>query len=469
MLSRREFLRVTAAGTAALALPHAAFGGRDKGRERPPNIVFIIADDLGWADLGCYGSRAILTPHIDRLAAEGMRFRTVYSGCTVCAPARSTLMTGLHMGHTPVRLNTGGVPLAAEDVTVAQLLKAAGYTCGGFGKWGLGDVGTAGVPEKHGFDTFFGYYHQVHAHNYYPEYLWRNSQKVPLEGNAGGGRKEFSHSRILAETLKFIRENKDRPFFCYAPWTLPHGRYEVPADDPAWQAYQDKPWPEKARQVAAMVSILDRGVGEVLATLKEAGIDDRTIVFFCSDNGAADRFEGTLDSCGRFRGMKRDLYEGGIRVPMIARWPGRIAPEAEPNPALWYFPDVLPTFMELAGAETPAGLDGISVVPTLLGEAKVGRRQTEHGFLYWEEDMRPGKGGAAPLVQAVRIADYKAVRRNAKALPEIYDMSIDPGESRDLAPDLPDLVVKVLACMKVGHTDPRPQKEPQRPKGQAYA
>ena len=225
-------------------------------RRRQPNIIFIIVDDMGYYDLGCYGSKTIKTPSIDRMAAESIRFTDAYSGATVCAPARSCLMTGYHMGHTSVRGNSGGIALLDDDVTVAEVLKKEGYVTGGFGKWGLGEVGTTGVPEKQGFDVFFGYYHQVHAHYYYTPYLWRNSKRVALPGNEGNKNAQYTHNEIFRETIQFIRENKDQPFFCYAPWTPPHGRYEFPDNDPAWEMYRNKPWPNDAKVVAAMDTMI---------------------------------------------------------------------------------------------------------------------------------------------------------------------------------------------------------------------
>ncbi|MCK5173285.1 MAG: sulfatase-like hydrolase/transferase, partial [Planctomycetes bacterium] len=260
MHSRRDFLRALGIGAISLSLGDVSIGA--KGAVGRPNIVFIIVDDLGQYDLSCTGSSVFKTPNIDRLAAEGIRFTEAYSGCTVCAPARSTLMTGLHMGHTTVRGNTGGISLRSEDVTIAEVLKKVGYTCGGFGKWGIGDVGTPGVPEENGFDVFFGYYHQVHAHTYYPRYLWRNSEKVPLAGNERPyvehnlkefradklhTGEQFSHHLILEQAKDFIRENKDGPFFCYCPWTPPHGVYPKVPHEPAMKDFKDKPWPEEAK------------------------------------------------------------------------------------------------------------------------------------------------------------------------------------------------------------------------------
>ena len=462
-MNRRRFLKSVGAGAAVLAMPGRPAAAAAKER---PNIVFVIVDDMGYHDLGCYGSKTIQTPHIDRMAAEGMRFTDAYSGATVCAPARSTLMTGYHMGHTSVRGNSGGIPLLAEDVTVAEVLRAAGYATGGFGKWGLGDVGTAGVPEKQGFDVFFGYYHQVHAHSYYTPQLFRNSERVPLPGNAGGKRGQYSHHVIFGEATKFIRASKDRPFFCYCPWTPPHAKYEFPEDDPAWALYKDKDWPNDAKVAAAMDSMIDRHVGDIVALLRELGLDSKTILFFTSDNGAAKRFDGIHNSCGRMKGFKRSMQEGGIRTPMIVRWPGKIQAGAVSD-FPWYFPDVMPTLAELAGASkhVPRGIDGISVVPTLLGEDAAGRRQPPHDYLFWEH------GGT----RAARVGQWKAIRRSGgKKTPqaesvELYDLANDISESNNLAARHGDIARKMADIIEKAYTTPRPQGEPKKTNGKRRA
>jgi len=469
-MKRRDFLKAAGVGAISLAMGGCTGGlagsGDTKSEERP-NIVFIIVDDMGWADLGCYGGKQIKTPNINRMAKEGVRFTDAYSGCTVCAPARSVLMTGLHMGHTSVRGNTGGIPLRDEDITVAEVLKRNGYATGGFGKWGLGDVGTAGVPEKQGFDEFFGYYHQVHAHDYWTEYLWRNSRKVPMTGEPGS-MERYTHNRIFERTINFIRNNKDRPFFCYAPWTPPHGKYQIPESEPAWAMYRDKDWPKNAKVVAAMDTMLDRHVGELLSLLKELGIDERTIVFFCSDNGAAQRFDGVLDSSGPLKGYKRSMYEGGIRVPLIARWPGRIKAGAASNLPC-YFADMMPTFVELAGLrkDMPTNIDGISIVPTLTGRG----RQKKHEFMYWEwhrYNWGRRKNVADGLMQAVRMGKWKVVRRGGDAPFELYDLSRDIGEQSNIAAEYPHIVAKIDKWIKQNRVPPRPQIEPEKPKGKRF-
>ncbi len=464
--NRREFLASLGVGAASLAVPGLAASAGPKGKR--PNIVFIMVDDMGYADLGCYGSKVIETPRLDRMAAEGMRFTQAYSGCTVCAPARSTLMTGTHMGHTPVRGNTGGVPLPDGDVTVAEVLEQAGYATGGFGKWGLGDLDTCGVPEKQGFDVFFGYYHQIHAHYYYPDYLVRNGDKVPLPGNQGGKHGQYSHYLIFDETLRFIRDHRDEPFFCYVPWTPPHGRYEIPESDPAWRMYKDKQWPDKAKVAAAMDTMIDRHVGRLLDLLDELGIEENTIVFFCSDNGAAFRSEDTLASSGPFRGCKRSMYEGGIRTPLIVRWPEKI--EAGSTSDLpCYFPDMLPTLAELADAESrvPGNIDGVSIVPTLLGQGT----QKTHEYMYWEwarYDWRKKKYEANGLMQAVRHGDWKIVRHKQDQPWELYDLSKDLGETNDIAAENPELVKRLDAWIEENRVEPEPQIEPEKPKGKSY-
>lgn len=471
-LNRREFLNLAAGGAAAVVIPSSGcqseFASAGSAAKKRPNIIFIMVDDLGWADLGCYGSKAISTPNIDRMASEGIRFTDAYSGCMVCAPARSVLMTGFHTGHTSVRSNTGGVPLEDSDITVAEVLKQAGYRCGGFGKWGLGDVRTSGVPEKQGFDVFFGYYHQIHAHDYWTDYLWRNSEKIDMTGEKGSAER-YTHYRIFEQTMDFIRQNKDRPFFCYAPWTPPHGKFQIPEDEPAWAMYKDKEWPKDAKVAAAMDTMVDRHVGELLGLLKELGIDERTVVFFCSDNGAAFRFEGVLDSSGPLRGRKRDMYEGGIRVPMIVRWPGKIR-AGQVSEHVWYFADVMPTLAELAGAGkyVPGGIDGISVVPTLLGRAE---EQKKHEYLYWEwhlYDWSKRENVPNGLMQAVRMGKWKAVRHRSDEAFELYDLEKDVGEENNLAGQHSGVMRKIEAYIKRTRVEPRPQIEPEMPEGKVF-
>jgi arylsulfatase A len=480
MIDRRKFMQqVSGAVIGASTLTQRAVG-----EDNRPNIIYVIVDDMGYADLSCYGQKAYQTPNIDRMASEGIRFTEAYSGCTVCAPARSTLMTGLHMGHTPVRGNTGGIPLPSNAVTVASVLKKAGYTCGGFGKWGLGDLDTEGVPEKHGFDEFFGYYHQVHAHYYYPDYLIDTGKKYPLPGNQGfydsqknqrggmseksdGKQRQFTHTLIFDRMKQFIRVNKENRFFCYAPWTPPHARYEMPESDPAWQAAKDKPWPVQAKTHAAFNLMIDRQMGELFDLLQQLGIDNNTIVFFCSDNGASNRFDGTLNSSGPFTGFKRSMNEGGIRVPLIARWPEKIKAGQTSNFPT-YFPDFFPTATELAGAskQQPQDLDGLSIVPTLLGNTS---QQKIHEYMYWEwPKYNWGKQIFTGNMQGVRHKKWKLLRHDHTQPWELYDLSSDIQEKQNLAAKHPDIVKQIDAWVKANRVEPDQQIEPKRPKGMRY-
>lgn len=465
-MKRRDFLK---AGPALL-------GSRSGGAPgRPPNIVWIMADDLGYGDLGCYGQTIIRTPNIDRAAAEGTRFTSAYAGCTVCAPSRSVLMTGKHMGHTSVRSNPGGVPLLADDVTVAQVLKPAGYATGAFGKWGLGDIGTDGVPWKHGFDEFFGYLHQVHAHFYYPRFLYHNGSEYPLAGNEGGRRTTYSHDVIAAKALDFIRRHQARPFFCYMPFTIPHWELLVPEDSLAeyrGKVREDRPFIDKsghyARQdephaaYAGMITRLDRDVGRVLALIAELGLDRDTMLFITSDNGGALRLlnDDYFRSCGPFRGNKQNLYEGGIRVPMIARRPGFV-PAGRVSDFPWMFEDLLPTAAALAGASPPASLDGMSVLPLLQG-----REQAHHEFLYWElpsYDDNTGVFAQEIPMQALREGNWKLVRPKPGTALELYNLKDDPGETRDLASSQPDVLRRLQRRLENVRTEPRPQRQPPPP------
>lgn len=447
-LSRAQFVRF------ALLTAGLVFAGTARGAAAKPNFVYIMADELGYFEPSYMGNPNIRTPNIDRMAAEGIRFTQGLAGSTVCAPTRCCFLTGKHSGHTSVRLNGGGTPLRAEEQTIASILKPLGYATGGFGKWGNGGRGSTGVPERHGFDLFVGYYDQVHAHSYYPPYLIRNSEELPLAGNHGNSDgKTYSHYVIFAEAMKFIRANRDRPFFAYLPFTPPHGNFDLPDTDAAWALYKDKPWPEPARRYAAMVTMLDRQVGEVLALLKELGLEDRTLVMFSGDNGANDYFASPEQPRGvhsgnkdpksgvEFRGRKTTLYEGGLRIPVLARWPGRIAP-GRVSDFLWYFPDVLPTVAELTGAQAPADIDGISILPELIGETAAGRKQAQHEYLYWEFTGQT----------AVRMGAWKAIQPKANAPWELYDLASDLSETKDLAQSRPDILTRLQAYAKAAHT-----------------
>ncbi|OYW24816.1 MAG: hypothetical protein B7Z55_01105 [Planctomycetales bacterium 12-60-4] len=418
-----------------------------------PNVIYIMSDELGYFEPGFMGGENIRTPHLDKMAADGIIFRNLFAGSSVCAPTRCCLMTGKHSGHSSVRANGGGTPLRAEEQTIASLLKDRGYATGGYGKWGCGGRGSTGVPEQHGFDEFFGYYDQVHAHTYYPPYLIRNSAEVPLAGNSGGSTgKTYSQYVIHLAAMKFIREHAGGPFFAYLPYTPPHGNFDIPDSDPAWKIYQDKPWPEPARRYAAMVTMVDRQVGEVLALLRELGIDEKTLVMFCGDNGGNDYFKSPQFPRGihlanknphtgvEYRGTKGTLYEGGVRVPFIARWPGKIPP-GRTSEYLGYFPDILPTIAEIAGAKAPADIDGVSIVPELIGEAAAGRKQPQHDYLYWEI------GGWT----AIRQGQWRAVRPKATQVWELYNLSTDPSESKNVANVNPAVLSKLTELAAQAH------------------
>jgi arylsulfatase A-like enzyme len=417
--------------------------------ERPPNIVFILADDLGYGDVGCYGQKQIRTPNIDRMATEGLRFTQAYAGSTVCAPSRCCLMTGLHTGHCRVRGNAL-VPLLPEDRTVAEVLKAAGYATGLCGKWGLGEPDTTGVPNKKGFDFFFGYLNQHHAHNYYPDYLWKNQEKVALpnevKNNVSSNKKIYSPDLITKEALGFVESNKDRPFFLYFTPTLPHANneakregMEIPSDAP----YTKESWPQPQKNHAAMITRLDADVGKLLDKLKELKLDDNTIVFFSSDNGPHKEGGGDpvfFNSAGPLRGFKRSMTDGGIRVPMIVRWPGKVKPGV--SELVWAFWDFLPTAADLGGATPQAAIDGRSIAPALLGTGEV----KPHEFLYWEFH----EGGSK---QAVRMGNWKAIRNTLDSPLELYDVTKDIGEKENVADKHPDVVAKVEAYLKTARTD----------------
>lgn len=401
-----------------------------------PNVIFILADDLGYGDLGCFGQQHITTPHIDKLAAEGMRFTNAYAGATVCAPSRCTLLTGLHNGHASVRGNReiqpeGQMPMPADTFTVAHLMKQAGYTTGIVGKWGLGYPGSESTPLKMGFDFFYGYNCQRQAHEYYPPHLWKNDEKVMLNG------KSYSHDLMADEALDFVKKNASRPFFLYVAFTIPHTKIQVPDIAP----YEKAPWSDTLKKLAAMYTRMDRDVGRIMALLQELKIDHNTLVFFASDNGAAHR-NPEFNHSGPLRGHKRDMYEGGLRSPSIARWPGKIKGGVVSD-QVWGFVDFYPTMMELTGSKPPARfkLDGISV----LGAMTQGKR-IEHPPMYFEFHERG-------FTQAARMGDWKAVRLGPKQPIELYDLKTDIGEKNNVATAHPDIAKKFEHYLNTERTE----------------
>ena len=426
-----------------------------------PNIVYIMSDELAYFELGHMGNPYIKTPHLDLMAQEGQRFTNALAASPVCAPLRGCLMTGKHAGHASVRKNDGGTPLRAEEETLASLLKRKGYATGGFGKWGAGGRDSTGVPEKHGFDLFVGYYDQVHAHSFYPPYIIRNSEEVPLEGNTGGrSGQTYSHYKIMEAGLNFIRENKDRPFFAYFPITPPHGMYDIPSDDAAWLRYRGEGWVEDPaidqdiKNYAAMVTMVDNDVGTILALLRELDLENNTIVFFTGDNGGQDRFKSDALPRGffgpnvnphtgeAFRGGKGNLYEGGLKIPFLVRWPKKIEAGRVSN-FVFSQVDILATLVDLAGADTPTDTDGISILSEILGES--GRKQSQEMF-YWEYRDQT----------AVRYGDWKAIQPGKDKAWELYSLAADIEESKSLAKVHPEVLSKMKAFAKASHQPVRP-------------
>jgi arylsulfatase A len=454
----------------------SACNNQQKEQEEPlrPNIVYILADDLGYGDLSCYGQELFSTPNIDKLAENGMKFTQHYSGSTVCAPSRSSLMTGQHTGHTFIRGNMewqpeGQYPLKAEAYTLAEALQDAGYVTGAFGKWGLGYPGSEGDPNFQGFDEFYGYNCQRIAHHYYPYHLWHNQEKIMLEGNEGFKTEQYGPDLIHAQALEFIEDNRDKPFFMYYPSLIPHAEMFAPEEymkkyrgkyEPensyegvdSGESYRTGPYgsqPEAHAATVAMINLLDDQVGEIVAKLKELGIYENTLIMFSSDNGPHQEGGANPDyfnSNGIFRGYKRDLYEGGIRVPMIATWEGRIAPgtETEHMSAFW---DLFPTIADLTGATAPENIDGISFLPTLLGKED---EQEKHDYLYWEFYERGGR-------KAIRRGEWKLVKYNItnpeKTTVELYNIASDPGEENNLADENPGIVKELTELMDTVRTD----------------
>jgi arylsulfatase A-like enzyme len=429
-------------------------------KEDRPNIIFIMADDLGYGDIGCYGQKLIQTPHIDKLAQSGTRFTNVYAGAPVCAPSRSVLMTGQHTGHTRVRENsgyTGGapdemeggghrIPLLDEDVTVAEILKEAGYVTGITGKWGLGESGTSGVPNKQGFDEWYGYLNQNHAVFFYTDYLWLNNQRDSIPDNRNNQQKVYTHDLMTDFALDFIQRHREKPFFLFIPYTIPHFNIEVPELE---EYTKDKDWPESAKIYASMVTRMDRDVGRIMRLINQLGIDRNTLVFFTSDNGpdygkGAEMGDALFNSNGPFKGSKGSLHEGGIRVPMIANWTGKI-PAGRVSNAAWYFADIMPTLAELAGGRCPEKTDGISILRVLTGSGQDMFRR----FMYWEKPARR----YADFKQAVRYGKWKALRAGAEQSLELFDLEKDPGEKFDVASRNQEIVSFIENYLKTARTD----------------
>ena len=428
---KRRLLYAFFTGAATFAVSFSAVAAVVSNK---PNVIFILADDLGYGDLGCFGQKKIKTPNLDRMAAEGMRFTQAYAGTTVCAPSRCALMTGQHTGHCHIRGNKehkpeGQEPMPADTFTVAHLMKKAGYITGMIGKWGLGKPASGSTPDKMGFDYFFGYNCQVKAHEYYPTSLWRNSTQVALDG------KTYSHDLMANDSLDFVKRNKDKPFFLYLPFTIPHGKFQVPNQEP----YLNEEWPAQQKNIAAMITRMDKDIGRLMALLKELKLDENTLVFFASDNGAGYQPK-FFESSGPLRGWKRDMYEGGLRSPSIARWPGKIQPGIVSD-QVWAFWDLMPTLAELTGQRPPGRMDGVSILPALLTA-----KSFERPPLYFEFHERG-------FTQAARMGDWKAVRLGTKLPIQLYDMKTDISEAHDVAAQHPDVVKRFDEFLKTARTD----------------
>lgn len=466
MIVRRSILSLF--GAIALILCAALPGPGGAAAARRPNVIFILADDLGYGDLGVYGQQLIRTPNLDRMAAEGMRFTQFYAGATVCAPSRAVLMTGRHMGHVRVRGNAGRTNpaiqfLPREERTVAEVFREAGYRTALFGKWGLGEIGSDGHPNRKGFDEFFGFLNQTHAHNYYPSFLIHNGARFPLRNvpeaedpEIGSGyakeKRDYAPDVIFERALAWVEQHRAAPFFLYLASTLPHANNEAARgrgdgqEVPDYGIYKDRPWPDPDKGQAAMITRLDAQVGVLFAKLKALGLDRDTLVIFTSDNGphAEGRNNQALfRPAGPLRGMKRALYEGGVRVPFIVRWPGRIRAGAVSD-HIGYFGDWMATVSELTGRPLSAGLDSISFLPALTGR-KAGQRQ--HKYLYFEFYEQGGR-------QSVRFGRWKAIREPMRTGPvQLYDLSSDLGETKDVAAANPAIVRQAIAWLDEAHVD----------------
>ena len=431
-------------------MPAATLAAQTSANRSKPNLVFILADDLGYGDLGCYGQKRLATPNIDRMAAEGLKFNQAYAGSTVCAPSRCVLMTGKHLGHATVRGNKRPeLGLAEGEETVASLLRKSGYRTAMFGKWGLGGPGTGSTPTRRGFDEFFGYFDQLHAHNFYPEHLWDNENEVFLTDNWFSGRKKYAPDLAADRTIEFLRRKHDKPFVLFVTLTMPHANNELGhatgdgMEVPPGSKYLKESWPAPERGFAAMMERIDGYVGRILSTIRDTGLENNTLVMFSSDNGPHREGGHNPDffgSRGPLRGIKRDLYEGGIRVPFIARWPGRIGPDRTTE-SIVMFQDVMPTFAELAGMKAPSGIDGRSFASLFRGGSLPAPQ-----YLYWEFHE-------AGFSQAVRMGNWKGVRTDVGKPVELYDLASDLGETRDIASSHPDVVKRIEDVMRTARVD----------------
>lgn len=446
----KHFLKITFCLFIVIVVNHSFAVNVDNNRK--PNIIFIMADDLGYGDLGCYGQKKILTPNIDKMASEGIRFTQAYAGGPVCTPSRSVLMTGLHNGHTPARDNIPHYQtyLQEEDVTLAEILKDAGYRCGGVGKWSLGDNGTVGSATNQGFDMWFGYLNQDHAHYYYTEYLddsyrVENNRRFELPGNTKS-RKFYSHDLIAERALQFIRDSHEVPFFLYAAFTLPH--FSAPSEDedalavPSTEPYSSKNWKERSIKYAAMVHMLDIDVGRIVNLIDELDLSENTLIVFTSDNGGTGSVGKELKTNGPLRGYKTDLTEGGIRVPFIARWPGKV-PDGKTSDEIIAFQDMMPTFAEVTGARFTENIDGISVVDALMGR----KQQEQHKYLYWDYGHCRNR-----YDQAVRLGNWKGIRLGQGGKIQLYDLENDIGEKNDVADNHPQIAHEIEGIMKTACT-----------------
>ena len=468
--------------TAAVTGCHTATAQETSKTAKKPNVIYILADDLGYAEVGCYGQTKIKTPNIDRIAREGMKFTDHYSGSAVCAPSRCVLLTGLHTGHAQIRQNgrdpkknEGQRPLVKDTVTIGTLMQDAGYKTGAIGKWGLGGPGDSGDPDKQGFDFFYGNLCQAQAHNFYPEFIYRNTTREILKNKGVPAHAKFpknedkmdpanyskyqgvehAHDLCTNEAIKFIKDNKEKPFFLYLPYAIPHASLQITDDSLAeylplgWDTepylgdngYLPHRYPRAC--YAAMVTRMDRDIGRIMDLVKELGLDDNTLIVFTSDNGPT--FNGGTDSAffnsaGPLKGLKCSLNEGGIRVPMVVRWPGKIKPGTVTN-HVSAFQDIMPTLTDIIGQATPQGIDGISILPTLLGK---GDDQKNHDYLYWEISGQ----------QTIRMGDWKAYRHAQKPdAIELYNLKEDIGQKNDVAKLHPEKVTQLKKVFTSARTE----------------